>query len=515
MSGTGAVDALAARIHAIDWNGDLDRTRSRVALMREYLRRAALWTRAVQGKGWPFYDVAEFAAPGVRAADEVVDGVLGSPAVVEQFPTVGRSCVWALHLAAARDAGVSLPDLPDLFEPLIRMYERGGGFSLSGAGTIDIDAAGLHRGTLLDHLGDEPRAPETDAELDALDGIAPRVAPPEEAAAPRDAGRSAAAAPAGAAAAAAPGNGEGGEPALAGAVAPAGATAPPRSASAEAPVYPSAAYAVSAPEEATAPARQSPPAPTATPAAPAAVPTPPGAPGSPGAQGSPGMPGAQGAQGAPTMLPPPPAPGHPGPYPQPGPYPHGGYPVPPVGHPGYPAPGFGPPPRPAGLRHHTEWDPARPTVGLAEPGQRFAARFLDTLVAGVLWFLMMLATTFTAVIIGGGDIVGEAADLAFQIGAIFSFAVFPILWEWFQVSVWGRSVGKMLLGLWVVRAEGGGKLPAWRALLRAVCFAPGFTNLVNWLLPWSLTNVLWSLRDKERRRCLHDRFARSVVVRVG
>ncbi len=170
MSSTTAVSDLAVRIHAIDWNGNLDHTGSRVSLMREYLRRAAVWTRTLGAKGWPFYDIAEFAAPGVRAADEVVEGVLGNPAVIEQFPAVGKTCVWALHLAAARDAGASLPALPDPFEPLIRMYERGGGFSLSLTGTIDIDGVGLYRGTLLDHIGDEPRAPETDAELDALAG---------------------------------------------------------------------------------------------------------------------------------------------------------------------------------------------------------------------------------------------------------------------------------------------------------------------------------------------------------
>ncbi|PDP87527.1 hypothetical protein CQJ94_10725 [Glycomyces fuscus] len=170
MSTTTAVGDLVVRVHAIGWDDDLGHTRSRVALMREYLRRSAVWTRALGAEGWPFYDIAEFAAPGVRAADEVVEGVVGSPVVIEQYPAVGRSCVWALHLAAARDAGVPLPDLPDPFEPLIRMYERGGGFSLSTTGTIGIDAAGLYRGTLPDHLGNEPRAPGTEAGLDALDG---------------------------------------------------------------------------------------------------------------------------------------------------------------------------------------------------------------------------------------------------------------------------------------------------------------------------------------------------------
>ncbi|MDT0326820.1 hypothetical protein [Nocardiopsis lambiniae] len=164
-----AVSDLAVRIHAIDWNGNLDHTRSRVLLMREYLRRMALWTRTLDARGWPFYDLAEFAAPGIRATDEIVQGVKDNPDIVRQFPTVGKTCAWALHLAAARDAGASLPDLPDPFEPLIRMYERGGGFSLSTTGTIDIDGAGIHRGTLLHHLGDTPKAPETDTELNALD----------------------------------------------------------------------------------------------------------------------------------------------------------------------------------------------------------------------------------------------------------------------------------------------------------------------------------------------------------
>lgn len=165
-----AVSELAARIRAIDWSDEAGHTRSRVALMREYLRRSAVWTRVLGTRGWPFYDIAAVVAPGVRADEETVKGVLEDPHVVQQFPTVGRTCAWALHLAAVRDAGAPLPPrLSDPFAPLVRMYERGGGFSLSTAGTIDVDGAGVHRGTLLQHLGDTPKAPETDEELDLLD----------------------------------------------------------------------------------------------------------------------------------------------------------------------------------------------------------------------------------------------------------------------------------------------------------------------------------------------------------
>ncbi|WP_017597400.1 hypothetical protein [Nocardiopsis lucentensis] len=165
-----AVGELAARIRAIDWDPEVDRTRSRVALMREYLRRSAVWTRALGATGWPFHDIAAVAAPGIRAEGAVVASVRGDPDLARQFPAVGRTCVWALHLAAARDAGAALPALPDPFDPLIRMYERGGGFCLSTTGTVDVDGVGIGRGTLLQHLGDAPRAPESDAGLDALDG---------------------------------------------------------------------------------------------------------------------------------------------------------------------------------------------------------------------------------------------------------------------------------------------------------------------------------------------------------
>ncbi|MFW6640704.1 RDD family protein [Nocardiopsis algeriensis] len=160
-----------------------------------------------------------------------------------------------------------------------------------------------------------------------------------------------------------------------------------------------------------------------------------------------------------------------------------------------------------------QWDPRNPTVGLADSGQRFLARFFDFMMTGLLWFLLMMVATGISIAIGGGELEGPA-ETFFMCAAVFNFFLFPVVWEWFQVSVWRRSLGKIILGLWVVRADGGGKVSAGRALLRALCFAPGHTNLVNLVLPWSLTNVLWHLRDKERRQCLHDKAAGTVVVKT-
>jgi uncharacterized RDD family membrane protein YckC len=179
--------------------------------------------------------------------------------------------------------------------------------------------------------------------------------------------------------------------------------------------------------------------------------------------------------------------------------------------------GYYPPPQnwlPPALADPGHWNPRNPEVGRAEMGVRFAARLLDTIAFGALWFVMMLLGTFVSTAIGGGDMEGGPGETAFMVAYIFNFFLLPIVLEWLQVRLWGRSVGKMLLGLWVVRSDGSGRVGAGRALVRALLYAPGHTNLVNWLLPWSITNVLWPLRDKRTRKCLHDKAAGTVVVQV-
>lgn len=157
------------------------------------------------------------------------------------------------------------------------------------------------------------------------------------------------------------------------------------------------------------------------------------------------------------------------------------------------------------------WDPSNLGPRLALGGPRFVARLLDTLLFLGVWFLMMLIGTGTALAVGGGDFEEGPSEMIFTAAYVFNFFLLPIVLEWTQVRLWGRSVGKMLLGLWVVRIDDGQRLTAGRALLRALCYAPGHTNLVNWLLPWSITNVLWQLRDPHKQ-CLHDKVAKSVVI---
>ncbi|WP_159941634.1 MULTISPECIES: RDD family protein [unclassified Nocardiopsis] len=216
----------------------------------------------------------------------------------------------------------------------------------------------------------------------------------------------------------------------------------------------------------------------------------------------PGWPGGNARQGP--VLKAPPFPAAPAQGPVPG---QQGYP----GHPGPHAPRG--PWLPPVLRDPGEWNPARPEVGRPELGLRFVARLIDTILFAVVWYLMMMLGTAISMIVGGGVLEG-AAEAVFAGTYVFSFFLLPILLEWLQTLLWGRSVGKIIFGLWVVRADGSGRVTAGRALVRALLYAPGHTNLVNWVLPWSLTNVLWPLRDKTLQRCLHDKAAGTVVVQV-
>lgn len=162
------VNDLAHRLLAVNWSERFAQRRSQVALMREYLRRSALWSRELNSKGWPFFDIAADIDPKVRAEPSIVSGLKeGLPGGL--YPMVVRTCVWSLHFAALRDAGIPIPDLPDPFEPLILMYERGNGFKLEGTGFIEVDFIGVRKGTREDHLVSEQRAPMNRAALDALD----------------------------------------------------------------------------------------------------------------------------------------------------------------------------------------------------------------------------------------------------------------------------------------------------------------------------------------------------------
>lgn len=157
---------LGHRLRQIDWAGDFTHTRSRVQLMKEYLRRAAWWAQRLgRTPEWPFFDIAEAIDPAVRADPELVERTTTGLGWYAK-----RICAWALHFAELRTvAPEKIPaDLDDPFEPLIIMFERGGDFTTAN-GRIEVDLAQFPVKSWIDYRTPDPVVSLDDQALDALD----------------------------------------------------------------------------------------------------------------------------------------------------------------------------------------------------------------------------------------------------------------------------------------------------------------------------------------------------------
>lgn len=159
----------AERLIAVDWERRGDRAWSKAALLKEYFRRAARWA-AVYGcdDPVPFFDIAACADPSVRADPRVVEDVLGK--VEAGGRTVARVVPFILHGAALRATpGLDLPpELEDPFEPLITLFERGGGFHTE-KGEVNLEWKSVRMAGWRDRLNDPPLTIHSSDKFDDLD----------------------------------------------------------------------------------------------------------------------------------------------------------------------------------------------------------------------------------------------------------------------------------------------------------------------------------------------------------
>lgn len=158
----------SSRIKSFSWNEGRKERRSQLTLLREYMRRSALWARSLKAGGWPFFDIAKMISPTVRAPEGVVEEVLDTLPEFSTYYTL-RTIEWILHFSALKDSGVQLPGLPDPYVPLLIIYERGDVINMDGTGFIEIDGMAIRKGSMERFL-DTPPAIET-FDLAHLDGI--------------------------------------------------------------------------------------------------------------------------------------------------------------------------------------------------------------------------------------------------------------------------------------------------------------------------------------------------------
>ena len=161
-----------SRLLAVDWDPDfmtsLGYARSRARLMGEYLRRAAGWVQELDGtSNWPFFDIAGRWAPDVQAPAELAEQL--DTLISHSTGWQGGTCRAALRWAAMLDAAIPQPPhLEDPFEPLLLMFERGGGYTSCG-GFIDLGGSSVLPKTWRDHLSTTPIVSLDQNTLDALD----------------------------------------------------------------------------------------------------------------------------------------------------------------------------------------------------------------------------------------------------------------------------------------------------------------------------------------------------------
>ncbi|WP_147268780.1 RDD family protein [Sphaerisporangium album] len=131
-------------------------------------------------------------------------------------------------------------------------------------------------------------------------------------------------------------------------------------------------------------------------------------------------------------------------------------------------------------------------------------------VVGVAWPLI---DTYFRVQMGAGLL--ERADAYVFRGrarpAELAVLAGVFLYFWVQHALWGRTLGKRLLGIRVIAAHTGGRPGAGRAALRALVF-PLLAFVPDVGLWCLLADGLWMLFDPEGR-VLHDRWLGASVVR--
>lgn len=168
-----------------------------------------------------------------------------------------------------------------------------------------------------------------------------------------------------------------------------------------------------------------------------------------------------------------------------------------------------PPPMPAGI---TTEEHALP---LATFWQRAGALFIDGLL-----FVPFLIVPFSRVWREAQDAVEKGGDYRVTMspfdsrfaGWAIAAAVAGALYHILMVHYRGQTLGKMAVAIKVQQIEDGG-LPSWdRAATRwIVPVLLGWIPAVGWMA--QTLDYLWMLWDPQRQ-CLHDKAARTIVVKL-
>jgi uncharacterized RDD family membrane protein YckC len=155
---------------------------------------------------------------------------------------------------------------------------------------------------------------------------------------------------------------------------------------------------------------------------------------------------------------------------------------------------------------HVE-DVAISSVGtLAGRWTRLGAALIDGILALLVFWAVSIFTPFS---IFRPNLRGGLLVVLIE-NSIAAFAIFLVL-HGYLLQTRGQTIGKMLLGIRIVRSDGAqaslGRLAGLRYFANSVITLVPFVGWFYWLL-----DALMIFRDS--RKCLHDNIADTIVVRA-
>jgi len=140
---------------------------------------------------------------------------------------------------------------------------------------------------------------------------------------------------------------------------------------------------------------------------------------------------------------------------------------------------------------------------LASWGRRLAALLVDIIVLVVLISVALVAAGMPA------DELRDRVEKGETLLIIVLFLIPEAIYYTWMVGSRSQTVGKMALGIKIVDAESRAPIGYLRAFRRWLSTAA--LRALFWIP--AIVDHLWPLRDG-RNQALHDKFARSVVVRT-
>lgn len=140
---------------------------------------------------------------------------------------------------------------------------------------------------------------------------------------------------------------------------------------------------------------------------------------------------------------------------------------------------------------------------LASWGRRAGGWLIDATV-----YVCVISAAFLWSATTEDSLTGESSDLADVVTSITLFFG-PTLYQWLMIGRWGQTLGKMAVGIRVVRGEDADRVSYLRSLGRAAS-----VWLMGILLLPLFLAYLWPLWDR-RNQTIYDKMAGTIVVTKG